>query len=88
MSFEWYECIKRIINNLKAAGYIEFSEQVHDRQLSGAVSSEILMAVGSKLLDIKLGDSNAYNIIRTDSESLIQFSNSIGLFPRPTNFSF
>jgi len=46
------------------------------------MASEILLAVCSKLLEIKKSDKNAFKIIQKETTSLIEYCNSIGLYPK------
>jgi hypothetical protein len=85
MAFEWYEAIKKIKQRLADCGYSTYYQEVNEAQLGGSTSSEILLRVCSKLLDIKIKDQEVYDQIRSDSEKLIRYCNSIGLFPQPGN---
>jgi len=82
MSFPWYESIKNIRVKLENSGYKFYSEEILNRELGGAMASEILLAVCSKLLEIKKSDKNAFKIIQKETTSLIEYCNSIGLYPK------
>lgn len=81
MSFEWYNRIEKIKNILEEIGYVSFKNEIMDRQVAGSTFSEILLGVCSKLIDIKLRDQMAYDMIRADAEELIAFCISVGLTP-------
>lgn len=82
MTFNYIETIKQIRQSLINEGYPEYSEAVLDRQLSGATASEIILGVGSLLLEIKKKDSEVYGVIENDAIQFIDYANSIGLYPR------
>lgn len=87
MSFNWYDVIEKIISDLEKSGYTNYTTEIIDRVRSGAMFGEIISGVCSKLLDIKISDSDAYNLIKEDSERLIEFCKSNGIIPYPSNLS-
>lgn len=78
---ESIESIKKILDN---AGKSHFSAQILDLQLSGGTGGEVLISVCSKLLDIKELDNATYQLIKEESEKLIKYAKSIGLYPHST----
>lgn len=88
MAFEWHKLIGNIRFQLEESGYQLYSKQILGRQLEGMMYSEILLAVCSKLLEIKIKDEIAYKIIEINADSLIKYCYDNGLFAFPPGWRF
>jgi DNA repair protein RadC len=75
------EKIELIKSKLTKVGESKLVEEILDLQLSGGTGGEVLISVCSKLLEIKRTNKH-YQLIKKETEELIQYANSIGLIPK------
>jgi hypothetical protein len=74
--------IEGIKDKLSLAGYPNFVTEILDLQLSGGTGGEVLISVCSKLIEIKHTNRDAYLIIEDESDDLINYCKSLGMYPK------
>jgi hypothetical protein len=75
---EKIEEIKKVfINN----GFIDLSNDILGRQISGGTGGEVLIGVCSKLLEIKRVNLPAFKLIEPIAKQLISYCHSLGIYP-------
>lgn len=81
---DYLEKIELIKKKLVAGNRHDLADEILERQLSGGTGGEVLISVCGRLLSIRKEDKSIFELIKEESESLIKYANSIGLFPRPS----
>jgi hypothetical protein len=74
----WHNTLRSIYSKLDANGFHEISRDIYQGQLSGGTGGEIFDIVITKLISIKNNEPNVYEIIKTETDSLIDYGKSIG----------
>lgn len=79
---DYLKVIEQIKEKLRRSNNSEFAQELTDVQLSGGTGGEVLMAICSTLLALKSRDIDSYSKIEYETNVLIEYANSIGLFPQ------
>jgi len=75
------EKISLIKAKLSNAGFQYLANEITELQLSGGTGGEVLYMVCGKLMEIKKSTEEAFDFIESESIELIDYANSLGLFP-------
>ena len=59
----------------------EIVDEIINLQLSGGTQGEVLISVCSYLIKLKKNEPDVFNSVSKETNELIKYSNSIGLFP-------
>jgi len=76
------ELIEKIIRKLSNAGFMGLAQEISEAQASASFGSELIMKVSHCLLKIKNGRKDVYSTISSEVEELIDYANSIGIYPK------
>lgn len=83
-NMNYIQKIEEIKTNLRDANYNLLADDILEQQLSAGTGGEVLMMVCSKLLGLKEKDSVAYSKVKIQTEELLNYANSLGMYPIAT----
>ncbi len=81
----YLELISKIIDTLKRTGHLDLSREIETAEGSASFGGELILFVGSKLLEMKEKRPEAFSKIAEDVEELISYANTVGLYPEWKN---
>jgi len=74
----WHKTLQVIYSKLESNGFSDVAHEIHEGQLSGGTAGEIFDIVVTILISIKNNQTDVYEIIKSEVDSLIDYGKSIG----------
>lgn len=74
----WHNTLAQIYQKLEESGYADLSLELKTEQLKGGTGGEILSLVLAGLLSLRDLHPDAYSMVETEAEGMIEYGKEIG----------